>query len=74
MVSIDPTMPTNSESTPYKVIPVVTGQLNAPSGLAPPGCSQQKRVVVVPGSLAGPGLMGLGQGVALDATVSLTVY
>ncbi|XP_015275225.1 PREDICTED: high affinity cGMP-specific 3',5'-cyclic phosphodiesterase 9A [Gekko japonicus] len=27
MVSIDPTMPANSESTPYKVIPMATGQL-----------------------------------------------
>ncbi|XP_037759326.1 high affinity cGMP-specific 3',5'-cyclic phosphodiesterase 9A isoform X2 [Chelonia mydas] len=28
MVSIDPTMPANSESTPYKVRPVATGQLS----------------------------------------------
>ncbi|XP_044858492.1 high affinity cGMP-specific 3',5'-cyclic phosphodiesterase 9A isoform X2 [Mauremys mutica] len=28
MVSIDPTMPANSESTPYKVRPVTTGQLS----------------------------------------------
>ncbi|NXL83832.1 PDE9A phosphodiesterase, partial [Alectura lathami] len=32
MVSIDPTMPANSERSPYKVIPVATGQL---SGFAP---------------------------------------
>ncbi|NXX79445.1 PDE9A phosphodiesterase, partial [Urocolius indicus] len=29
MVSIDPTMPANSERSPYKVIPVATGQLTA---------------------------------------------
>ncbi|XP_042665605.1 high affinity cGMP-specific 3',5'-cyclic phosphodiesterase 9A-like [Centrocercus urophasianus] len=28
MVSIDPTMPANSERSPYKVIPVATGQLS----------------------------------------------
>ncbi|NXW01071.1 PDE9A phosphodiesterase, partial [Fregetta grallaria] len=31
MVSIDPTMPANSERSPYKVIPVATGQLSARS-------------------------------------------
>ncbi|NXF50159.1 PDE9A phosphodiesterase, partial [Oceanites oceanicus] len=46
MVSIDPTMPANSERSPYKVIPVATGQLSGngrrphPHSLAWP---QQKR-------------------------------
>ncbi|NXG82863.1 PDE9A phosphodiesterase, partial [Stercorarius parasiticus] len=39
MVSIDPTMPANSERSPYKVIPVATGQLSASVG-----CSSDRRI------------------------------